>query len=175
MYLGQQQYTSAATSLCQTPATVNLVDEKYGWQPGSVNLDIGTGKCPDHLMRSLDALGVDLIVYDPYYYTTDYNEYSLELIESLNGVESVTASNVLNVIKEPRYRREVIRLAYDALKAGGAAYFLIHEGKRDGRGRRTSKGWQNNKKAEKYVAEIEDIFPEVVRHGRLIVAFKGMR
>jgi hypothetical protein len=172
MYLGQQQHTSADTSLCQVPATVKLVADKYGWEPGTVNFDIGTGKCPDLLMHSLDALGVDLVVYDPHYYTADYNEYSLDLIDDIDGVETVTASNVLNVIKEPTYRAQVIRLAHDALKPDGVAYFLVHEGKRDSRGRKTKKGWQNNKKAEKYVPEIASIFPAVERHGRLIVAQK---
>jgi SAM-dependent methyltransferase len=172
MYLGDQAYSSAETSLCQTPATVGLVEKRYGWEPRTINFDIGAGKCPDMLMLALDAHGVDLIAYDPYHFTDDYNAGSLELVEELDGTDTVTVNNVLNVIKEPTERAKVIRMAFQALKPGGRAYFLIHEGKRDSRGRRTSRGWQNNKKAEKYVPEIETVFDQAHRHGKLIVGTK---
>ena len=40
----RQKYSSAKTSVKQVPAGFRIVDKYFGWQPNTVNLDIGGGK-----------------------------------------------------------------------------------------------------------------------------------
>jgi hypothetical protein len=70
----------------------------------------------------------------------------------------------------------VIERAYDALQAGGIAYFVIHEG---GATRakpltpsETKSGWQERRLAETYIPEIKRFFPLVDRRGNMLVARK---
>ena len=79
---------------------------------------------------------------------------------------------MLNVIAEPEARNNVVQQAFDSLKPGGTAYFDIYEGSRSGEGAKTSKGWQNNMKADDYLEEIQQVFPDAQRKGTMIIASK---
>jgi len=75
---------------------------------------------------------------------------------------------VLNVIAEPEARAELIETA---AMADGKAYFTVYEGDRSGVGRRTTKGWQNNRKLADYMPELQAHFEYVYRNGSVLVCW----
>lgn len=165
--LKTQKITSADTSLRQVPALLKKIDTF----PGQRNLDIGGGKY-DLGKDFLAEQKVENHVYDPFNRTPEHNNFVLSQFAE-NPADSVTVANVLNVIKEPKAREDVIRMAFENLKPGGKAYFDIYEGSRSGVGKATSKGWQNNAPAVAYEKELKKIFGDnVIRKGTMFVGNK---
>lgn len=164
--LPDQEIGSAATSINKTrlPATFNRVT----FTKGTRNADIGGGKfnnATDHLAQQ----GVENVIYDPFNRPRSENVKAIKKISD-GKADTATVNNVLNVIKEPGARDLTIRQAADAIKPEGKAYFLIFEGDKSGTGKATSKGFQGNKAASAYEAEIGKHFGEVKRKGNLIEA-----
>lgn len=166
-----QEFTSAATSLDQIPATFKRMPTSKGQR----NADIGGGAY-DTGTDYLAEKGVENIVVDPYNRTPEHNEAAQASIDA-EPTDTATVNNVLNVIKEPKFRATVIQQAAKAIKPDGTAFFLIHEGHTakdrkagDGIGRQTTKGWQNYKKTAEYIGEIEQHFGKVVKRGNILVA-----
>lgn len=158
-----QAISSAETSIKQIPA----IFKKIPWQSGTVNIDIGGGKF-DLATDFAKEKGVENIVFDPFNRNYDHNSKAFEKIKK--GGDTVTVANVLNVIAEENARDNVILQAARALKPNGTAYFGIYEGSKDGVGKVTSKGWQNNKKAGDYISEVEKHFNNVRKAGNIIIA-----
>ena len=158
-----QAISSAETSIKQIPA----IFKKIPWQSGTVNIDIGGGKF-DLATDFVKEKGVENIVFDPFNRDYDHNSKAFEKIKK--GGDTVTVANVLNVIAEENARDNVILQAARALKPNGTAYFGIYEGSKDGVGKVTSKGWQNNKKAGDYISEVEKHFNNVRKAGNIIIA-----
>ena len=166
-----QEHGSHGTSLSQIPATHKLVDKIGGWKEGSVNADIGGGRY-DHFTDAMrDMHGVSNYVYDPFNRDDKHNSKVASIVSNGRS-DTATVNNVLNVIKEPEIREQVIRQAANAIKGTGSAYFLIHEGNRTGEGGVTKKGWQENRPAKSYLDEIAKHFGDVKRKGNLIIARK---
>ena len=162
-YLVKQEISSAKTARPgQIPRGFKLIK----WRPGTVNFDIGGGR-DNEGTEYLKGQGVDSFVYDLYNRDPAHNRKSVERIIE-HKVDTVTVMNVLNVIKEPEIRDNTILQAAKSLKKGGVAYFQIYEGSKDGVGKVTSAGWQNNMKTVDYVGEIQKRFNDVVRHGQII-------
>jgi len=161
-----QEISSAATSINQRqmPATFKRVK----WQSGTRNADIGGGRF-DNATDYLADIGVENVIYDPYNRTQESNQAAVSKISGGQS-DTATVNNVLNVIAEPESRNLVIRQAADAIKPNGKAYFLIYEGNKKGVGSPTASGWQENRKAETYIAEIRKHFGSVTRKGNLITA-----
>lgn len=162
----QQEYKSKDTSRKQIAAIFKAVP----WKSGTTNIDIGGGKydlATDYMKKEH---GVENIVYDPYNRTKEWNLKALEAVKGKG--DTVTVANVLNVIKESAWRKNVILQAAKALKPDGTAYFQIYEGDESGVGNATQKqeSYQNNMKTADYVPEIERYFADVERHGKLIIA-----
>ena len=146
------------------PYTFRLIS----WRKQSVNLDIGGGQfnlATDYLAKH----GVRNLVYDPFRRGAEHNDLILKLVDE-NPVDTVTVNNVLNTIREESERLKVIRLAAKALKPGGTAYFLIHEGDRSGLGCLTLFCWQNNMRTDAYLSEISRYFKSVRISRNLIIA-----
>ena len=158
-----QAISSAETSIKQVPA----IFKKIPWEQGTVNIDIGGGKF-DLATNFVKEKGVENIVYDPFNRNYDQNSEAFKKIKQ--GGDTVTVANVLNVIAEESARDNVILQAAKALKENGTAYFGIYEGSKDGVGKVTSKGWQNNKKAGDYISEVEKHFNNVRKAGNIIIA-----
>lgn len=158
-----QAISSAETSIKQIPA----IFKKIPWEGGTVNIDIGGGKF-DLATDFVKEKGVENIVFDPFNRDYDHNSKAFEKIKQ--GGDTVTVANVLNVIAEENARDNVILQAARALKPNGTAYFGIYEGSKDGVGKVTSKGWQNNKKAGDYISEVEKHFNNVRKAGNIIIA-----
>lgn len=163
-----QQHTSAATSINskKVPALFN----KIAWKQGQTNIDIGGGKyntAIDHLSK----YGAINIIYDPYNRSEEENKQALSIAR--NGVDSVSISNVLNVIQELECRQQVIQTAYDALHADGTCYITVYEGNGNGQGKETTKGWQEHRKLNSYLIEVQQIFPTAYTKNGMIIAKKA--
>ena len=169
----QQSITSADTSIRQVARTFGIVRDKLGgWEKGSVNIDIGGGKYDD-FTQALEREGVTSYLYDPFARHAAHNAPVLRDLRRgrLKG-DTVTCSNVLNVIPEQSARFNVIHQAAKSLKPDGTAWFCVYEGDGTGTGRvtRTRSGmascWQENRKTASYLEEIRPFFGEVeLRHG----------
>lgn len=169
----QQSITSADTSIRQVARTFGIVRDKLGgWEKGSVNIDIGGGKYDD-FTQALEREGVTSYLYDPFARHAAHNAPVLRDLRRgrLKG-DTVTCSNVLNVIPEQTARFNVIHQAAKSLKPDGTAWFCVYEGDGTGTGRvtRTRSGmascWQENRKTASYLEEIRPFFGEVeLRHG----------
>ena len=170
-YPTDQEVSSAATAMnvSKLPKTFALLDKQgVKWESGSINADIGGGSF-DNVTEALEKLGVVNYVYDPFNRTSEENREAVSAIRD-GQADTATVNNVLNVIKEEEARELVIKQAANAIGRGGKAYFLIYEKDGDGVGKDTSRGWQNNRKAETYIPEIKKHFGEVTRKGTLITA-----
>ena len=166
--VADQEISSAETSInsSKIPTLFHLVDFKNG----SLNLDYGGGKF-DNVADYLESeYGATNLVYDPYNRSSEHNKAVLDQVRKNGGADTVTCSNVLNVIKEPSARLAVIRNCKNYLKNGGTAYFTVYVGDSSGVGKITSKGYQLNQKTPWYVDEISQVFSNVSRKGQLIIA-----
>ncbi len=166
--VADQEISSAETSInsSKIPTLFHLVDFK----DGSLNLDYGGGKF-DNVADYLESeYGATNLVYDPYNRSSEHNKAVLDQVRKNGGADTVTCSNVLNVIKEPSARLAVIRNCKNYLKNGGTAYFTVYVGDSSGVSKITSKGYQLNQKTPWYVDEISQVFSNVSRKGQLIIA-----
>lgn len=160
-----QVVSSAGTSLNQAAATFR----KEEFAAGSLNLDYGGGKYGKGT-ELLAGLGVENALWDPFNRGEAENFRARLRVARAGGAETVTCNNVLNVIDSDAAMREAIAQCALALKAGGRAYFLLHEGDRSGAGRQTKAGYQRNRKASEYEAAIGEFFGALRRRGNLIEA-----
>lgn len=165
----EQEFSSAKTSInsSKLPAIFGMVDFK----PDTLNLDYGGGKF-DNAVEALAQKGVTSVVYDPYNRTASHNSSVLKQVRNNGGADTITCSNVLNVIKEEEVRMSVLRNMKSLIKPGGDVYITVYEGSGDGVGRETSAGYQLNRKTADYITEISRVFPSAYRKGKLIVARK---
>lgn len=167
----KQEYTSAKTSIKQVPAGFSIVAKYFGWQPNSVNLDIGGGKY-ELMTEELSKKRVINLVYDPYNRSLEHN---LKIVNNIReiSVDTVTVFNVLNVIKERFIQLEVLYLAKSALKDGG--YIFVRStyknpAKVSGV---TKKGtFQHYKTQKEYLEIVKEIFPNAKLEYGIISAMK---
>lgn len=164
----EQEFSSAKTSINsgKLPAIFRLVK----FTPDTINLDYGGGKFDNASDYLKDAYNVNNLIYDPFNRSIEHNKKVLKTIRSNNGADSATLSNVLNVIKEPTIRSEVLRNIKKLLKPGAPLYITVYEGTGKGDSGETKSGYQLNKKTADYVEEISEIFNDVTRKGKLIIA-----
>lgn len=174
-YTPEQEIKSTITSVnhWRLPAFVRAVP----WVPGSRNADIGSGafgNVTDHLR----SLGVENLTFDPFALPEEHNRQTASMIRD-GQCDTVTVSNCLNVIKEQAARLTVIQRAHNALKDGGSAFMVFHEGDRSGIGRVSQQSkegaplaWQENRISKDYVQEIGMVFSTVKVKGNMIIASK---
>ena len=165
----KQKYTSAKTSInsSKLPAIFKMIN----LSAGTINLDYGDGRF-DNVAEYYKDKDVINLVYDPYNRSSAHNKEVLNQIKENGGADSVTCSNVLNVIAEPEARLTVIKNIYNLAKSGAPCYFTVYEGSGSGEGAETKSGYQLNKKTADYLEEIQQVFPNAKRKGKLIVATK---
>jgi hypothetical protein len=162
-----QEISSADTSLPQIPA----VFKSNTFIPRGTNLDIGAGKFDMGKQYLERERGVsESVPFDPFNRSVESNRMAVERLQSGERFATATIPNVLNVIAETSARDNVILQAARAIEPEGVAYFQIYEGDGSGSGRKTSKGFQNNKKTAEYVEEIRQHFTDVRKTGNIIVA-----
>ena len=170
-----QAFNSADTSINsgKLPAGFTELKKQGVFKEGQTVVDIGGGRF-DNAVEDLAKQGVTLKVYDPFNRSAMHNETVVSEIAN-GGADAAVSNNVLNVIQEPENINRVVSQAHNAIPDGGKAYFTVYEGKGDGVGTETSKGWQRNEKTQDYVARIEEVFGQgnVVRKGKVITATKA--
>ena len=160
-----QEITSDKTSIKQVAGLFKDKNAKFG----KTNIDVGGGRfnlVTDYLAEH----GTKNMVFDPYNRGVDENTATLRYLQNGGRTDTATCANVLNVIREPDARANVILEVAKCIRDGGTAYFTVYEGDGSGEGRQTSSGWQNNRKTADYVSEIGRYFDDVQRKGKLIIA-----
>ena len=162
-----QEISSAETSLAQIPA----IFKSKTFVPRGKNIDIGAGKFDLGKQYLESERGVsESVPFDPFNRSIESNRMAVERLQSGERFGTATIPNVLNVIAEASVRDNVILQAARAIEPEGVAYFQIYEGDRSGVGRKTSKGFQNNKKTSDYANEVSKHFDNVRSTGNIIVA-----
>lgn len=160
-----QEFTSENTSINskKLPAIFNMVT----FNPGTVNLDYGGGRF-DNVYEYLKQYDVINLVYDPFNRSSEHNQEVIRLIREHGGADTATCSNVLNVIKEPEVRLNVLKNISKLVKSGGTVYITVYEGKGNNAEGPTKSGYQLNRKTADYLEEIQQVFPDAKRKGKLI-------
>lgn len=154
-----QTVTSKNTSIngSKLPKIFKLVESRYGWEPDSINLDLGGGRY-DNATEYLSKLGVKNFILDPYNRSEDHNDTVLDLIES-NPVDTVTLSNVLCVIQDRFIQDLILMFAHKRLRPGGILYMTVYEGNKSGVGTMTGKDqWQEHRKLADYAEQVNKVF-----------------
>lgn len=162
-----QEFTSANTSINSTkvPAVFKMVN----FEQGTVNLDFGGGKF-DTAADYLSDYDVINLVYDPYNRSDKHNKEVIATLKEHGGADTATCSNVLNVIKEPEVRINVLNNIKKLLKPNGTCYITVYEGTGKGDEGETKSGYQLNRKTADYLDEVQEVFPNATRKGKLIIA-----
>lgn len=159
-----QEITSDKTSIKQVAGLFKDKNAKFG----KTNIDVGGGRF-NLVTDYLAERGTKNMVFDPYNRGVDENTATLRYLQNGGRADTATCANVLNVIREPDARANVILEVAKCIRDGGTAYFTVYEGDGSGEGRQTSSGWQNNRKTADYVSEIGRYFDDVQRKGKLII------
>ena len=136
---------------------------------GSVGIDYGGGKF-DNAVEALAEQGVTLYVYDPYNRSQQHNRAAIKALRANGGADFAINSNVLNVIKEPEARLNVLENIKKITKPGAPIYITVYEGSGKGNEGVTKSGYQLNRKTADYLDEIKEVFPDAKRKGKLIIA-----
>jgi hypothetical protein len=144
---------SAETSVNVLPS----VFKSATFKKGGVNADIGAGKY-DKASKYLAKKGVKNAASDPHNRTKEQNAKAAKMTAG-GKASTATVANVLNVIRSPAERQGVIRKAYRSIGPDGVAYFSVYTGDGSGTGKKTSKGWQENRPLASYESEIKKVFP----------------
>ena len=162
-----QEYDSAATSINSNklPAIYKMVS----FNEGDVVVDFGGGKF-DNAVEYIKDKGATLCVYDPYNRSAEHNKEVLRILRENGGADAAVNSNVLNVIKEPEARKNVLENIARITKPGAPIYITVYEGKGNGQEGPTKSGYQLNRKTADYLEEIQEVFPDATRKGKLIIA-----
>lgn len=163
-----QEFTSKNTSV--NSGDVPAVFKMVNFEPGTVNLDYGGGRF-DNVAEYLVDYDVINLVYDPFNREDAHNREVIKLLWECDGADSATCANVLNVIKEYDARHQVLVKMKKLMKPGAPAYFIFYEGSKDDRelgSRETSRGYQLFWKTQDYLEEIQEVFPDAIRKGKLI-------
>ena len=162
-----QEYTSENTSInkAKLPAVYNLIKLK----PGSLVVDFGGGKW-DTAVEHFAKENITILVYDPYNRSAEHNREVLKILRENGGADAAVNSNVLNVIKEPEARKNVLENIARITKPGAPIYITVYEGRGDRQEGPTKSGYQLNRKTADYLEEIQEVFPDATRKGKLIIA-----
>lgn len=162
-----QEFDSADTSInsSKLPAVYKLISIPKG----TVGVDFGGGRF-DNAVEYIRDLGSTLCVYDPYNRTAQHNREMLKTLKANGGADWAVNSNVLNVIKEPEARQSVLRNISKITKSGSPIYITVYEGRGDSKEGPTKSGYQLNRKTQDYLEEIQEVFPDAKRKGKLIIA-----
>ena len=162
-----QEYDSAATSINSNklPAIYKMVN----FNEGDIIVDFGGGKF-DNAVEYIRDKGATLCVYDPYNRSAEHNREVLRILRENGGADAAVNSNVLNVIKEPEARKNVLENIARITKPGAPIYITVYEGKGNGQEGPTKSGYQLNRKTADYLEEIQEVFPDATRKGKLITA-----
>ena len=161
----QQAFPSNRTDRRQRSGIFTKVE----WSEGVVNFDNGGG-ASDKAQEYLDKFGAINLVYDPYNRTNGHNREVLARVRE-TPADTSTISNVLNIIKEPEVRMDVMLRSKHCVRPGGIIYVWCYEGDESGVGRETLEdSWQTNMKLKAYLPEVQQVWPNARIQRGIIVA-----
>lgn len=170
----EQKLSSKNTSINknQAPIIVKEVAKRVGWIPGSKNLDLGGGRYDILTEKLHDEHSVTNLIYDPFNRSEEHNKQILQSLEE-EKADTVTISNVLNVVQEIDERINIIKNAHNYLKDGGSAFITVYEGNKSNIGKETKKDqFQLNKPMQDYIEEVSQVFEHAEIKGKLIICKK---
>lgn len=168
-----QQFSSKGTAINWKSGRLPAIFRLVHFPGNSMVLDYGGGTTESQELANnfLKSINSEDLVYDPFNRTRQENDEVLRKIRKNGGADVAICSNVLNVIAEESARISVLKNIKRLTKPGAPVYFTVYEGNNSGVGRQTDKDqYQNNKKTADYIGEIEQVFSNVKRHGKLIEA-----
>lgn len=162
-----QEFDSAKTSINSNklPAVYRMIS----FPAGSIGVDFGGGSF-DNAVEYINDLGATLLVYDPYNRSAEHNRQVIKMLKDNGGADWAVNSNVLNVIKEPEARKAVLKNISKITKPNAPIYITVYEGRGDRKEGPTKAGYQLNRKTQDYLEEIQKVFPDAKRKGKLITA-----
>lgn len=163
----EQEFDSAKTSINSNklPAVYKMIS----FPAGSIGVDFGGGSF-DNAVEYISDLGATLLVYDPYNRSVEHNKQVIKMLKDNGGADWAVNSNVLNVIKEPEARKAVLKNISKITKPNAPIYITVYEGRGDRKEGPTKSGYQLNRKTQDYLEEIQEVFPDAKRKGKLITA-----
>ena len=158
----KQEFSGKDTSL--TPAqmknSVPALFNKIPWQSRIRVFDIGAGKplMADALKQWFELKDITYLPYDKF----NGESYNFETVNQIRRgkADVATASNLLNVIAEPKSRLTVYKQMYNALKAGGKFYISVYYAPNKRPGQSGKDKWQNHIPAKAYLEEVQTVFPD---------------
>ena len=122
-------------------------------------LDYGGGGS-DKLTNLFAKMKIRNLVLDKYNRSEEHNALVRRLLK-VSPADHAICSNLLNVIKEPAVRMEVLREIAALTDPDGYVFITVHQGNKTSRGKRTGKDqWQANRPLKSYVREVKKVFQE---------------
>lgn len=173
-----QKFSSKKTAVNGRQGKLPAIFKLVTFPSGTINLDYGGGT--EDAQAVADAYfedkGVTNLIYDVYNQTPQHNREVVKQIRSNGGADTATLSNVLNVIAEPESRLNVLTNIKNLLKSNGTLYITVYEGAKANRGAGKQTGedqFQTNMALADYLEEVQQVFPNAKKKGKLIIAPNG--
>jgi hypothetical protein len=169
-----QKYKSADTSLNQVPALIKHLVKENILKDGMVVLDYGCGKYDTAKDYVLGTCKVQYLTYDPYNRSKEVNKVALS-----EKADIVILANVLNTIREPEARRQVLLRCQNQMKSGARLYVSTYKAPKSKLyqdnphpGQPTKKGtcWQNCLPLSIYIDEVRRVLPNILHSKGTITA-----
>lgn len=175
----EQEYSSKATAINGKQGRLPAIFQKIHWTPGTNHLDYGGGTIESLEIAHafLSQKKVNLYFMDKYNMSEEYNEYTKEGLIKAGGADTVTLSNVLNVIQERNERIRILRDIWGLMKQTGFLYIKVYTGtkkQQEKGGRKTGPDqYQNFLPLEWYLEECNQVFKYVWIDRGIIICSKG--
>lgn len=170
----EQEFTSRDTAINGPQGKLPAIFKLISIPEGALVLDYGGGKPAAEAIAQtyLDQFNATEALYDPFNQTPAHNKEVVKLCKSNGGADIAVCSNVLNVIKERDVRINVLNNIRKLVSPSGTVYITVYEGSGSGQGSATQKNtsYQNNRKTASYLEEVQEVFPDAKRRGKLIIA-----
>lgn len=144
----------------QIPKLFKKVESIQPWRSGSVNLDYGSGPYYKHPKDFLATKGVEYYPFDPYNLPTNDNVRTIIYLLTSKTIDTITISNVLNVIKYKDERTHLLVNAMNMIAPQGFIFISIYEGDKSGQGRQNGDSWQENRTTRDFLEEIKETLPD---------------
>lgn len=168
-----QKYSSAKTaSGNRAGSRIPALFTSVNWKPGTLNLDYGCGydENKNKVTDYLATLDVTNVGYDKFNQSPKDNREAIRIVRANGGADSVSCSNVLNVIMEPEVRLNVLENIKSLVKPGGDVYITVYEA--SGRGDEGASGedsYQLRRKTSDYLEEIQQVFPNARKERKKVI------
>jgi hypothetical protein len=173
-----QTITSAGTSIKQVPAILNkivrVMDRPEGFFAYAHDvLDMGGGKY-DLMTEQLAEMNIRNWVLDPFNRSEEHNAYVVKMLTT-RPADFAICSNVLNVVREFQDRQSILRTIKMLSSPMGLVFFTVYEGDGTGKGKKTTKGWQENRPTASYLRELKRQFGSVTLCNNKLIVCEGFK